>query len=95
MLTHAQDIFQRMMDQILDCCEGVIRIADDIIVHGEDDVEHDRRLHKFMKVTREHQGDTFPIEQSRDSELRWNGNISLTIHPTTIFSHSNTSSEDF
>ena len=43
-----------MMDQILDCCEGAIRIADDIIIHGKDDVEHDRRLHKFMKVTREH-----------------------------------------
>ena len=53
-LACAQDIFQRMMDQILDCCEGVIRITDDIIIHGKDDVEHDRRLHKFMKVTREH-----------------------------------------
>ena len=53
-LTCAQDIFQRMMDQILDHCEGVIGIADDIIIHGKDDAEHDRRLHKFMKVTREH-----------------------------------------
>ena len=53
-LACAQDIFQRMMDQILDCCEGVIGIADDIIIHGKDDAEHDRRLHKFMKVTREH-----------------------------------------
>ena len=43
-----------MMDQILDCCEGVIGIADDIILHGKDGTEHDRRLHKFMKVTREH-----------------------------------------
>ena len=42
------------MDQILDCCEGVIGITDDIIIHGKDDTEHDRRLHKFMKVTREH-----------------------------------------
>ena len=43
-----------MMDQILDRCEGVIGIADDIIIHGKDDAEHDRRLHKFMKVAREH-----------------------------------------
>ena len=43
-----------MMDYILDNCKGVIRIADDIIIHGKDDTEHDRRLHKFMKVTREH-----------------------------------------
>ena len=42
------------MDQILDHCEGVIRVADDIIIHGKDDAEHDRRLHKFMKVTREY-----------------------------------------
>ena len=53
-LACAQDIFQRMMDQILDSCEGVIRIADDIIIHGKDDAEYDRRLHKFIKVTREH-----------------------------------------
>ena len=42
------------MDQILDRCEGVIGIADDIIIHGKDDAEHDRRLHKFMRVAREH-----------------------------------------
>ena len=34
--------------------EGVIRNADDIITHGNDDAEHDRKLQKFMKVTREH-----------------------------------------
>ena len=42
------------MDQILDHCEGVIRISDDIIIYGKDDAEHDRRLHKFMAVTREY-----------------------------------------
>ena len=52
-LACAQDIFQRMMDQILDHYEGVIRIADDIIIHGKNDSEYDRRPHKFMKVTRE------------------------------------------
>ena len=52
-LACAQDIFQRMMDQILDRCEGVIGITDDIIIHGKDDAEQDRRLHKFMKVARE------------------------------------------
>ena len=43
-----------MMDQILDNCEGVIGIAGDIIIHGKDDAEHDRSLHKFMRVIREH-----------------------------------------
>ena len=41
------------MDQIPGQCEGVIGIADDIIIHGKDDEEHNRRLHKFMKVARE------------------------------------------
>ena len=43
-----------MMDQILDCCIGVFGIEDDIIIHGKDNAERDRKLHKFMKVTREH-----------------------------------------
>ena len=53
-LACTQDIFQSLMDQILDHCEVVIGIADDIIIHGKDDAEHDRRLHKFMEVAREH-----------------------------------------
>ena len=31
-----------MMDQILGQCKGVIGIADDIIIHGKDNEEHDR-----------------------------------------------------
>ena len=53
-LSCAQDIFQRMMDQILECCEGVIGIADDIIIHGKDDEDHDRNLHNFMCTASEH-----------------------------------------
>ena len=134
-LTSTQDIFQKIMDQILDHCEAIIRLTDDIIMHVKDDAEHNRRLHKFMKVTREHglvlnkkkcevksnscqvlwiclwqawspsrsikcqhhQGDACPTEQRRALELPWNGNISLTIHPATIFSYSNSqrTSEDW
>ena len=49
-LACSQDIFQQMMDQLLTHCEGVIGITDDIVVHGKDDAEHDRRLHKLMRV---------------------------------------------
>ena len=42
------------MDQILTCCDGVIGIADDVVVHGKDDKEHDKHLHKFLRVTHEH-----------------------------------------
>ena len=37
-----------------------------------------------------HKGDTCPTEQRRAPELPCNGNIHLTIHPVTIFSHSRT-----
>ena len=49
-LTCAQDIFQQMMDQILECCEGAIGIADDVVIHGKDDEDHDRNLHRFMRI---------------------------------------------
>ena len=42
------------MDQILECCEGAIGIADDVIIHRKDDEDHDRDLHRFMRITREH-----------------------------------------
>ena len=35
-LSCAQDIFQRMMDQILEHCKGVIGIADDVIIYGNE-----------------------------------------------------------
>ena len=42
------------MDQILAHYNGVICIADDVVVHGKDDEEHDKCLHKFIRVTDEH-----------------------------------------
>ena len=42
------------MDQILEHCEGVIGITDDIVVHGKDDAEQDRCLHNLMQVAHEH-----------------------------------------
>ena len=39
-----------MIDQILTCCDGVIGIADDVVVHGMDKKEHDKHLCKFMRV---------------------------------------------
>ena len=42
-----------MVDQILECCEGAIGIADDVF-HGKDDEEHDQNLHRFMCVAQQH-----------------------------------------
>ena len=43
-----------MMDQILECCEGVIGIADDVVIHGKDDEDHERNPHNFMHIACEH-----------------------------------------
>ena len=51
-LTCAQDIFQQMMDQILEHCEGAIGIADN--VHGKDNEEHNWNLHRFICIAHEH-----------------------------------------
>ena len=37
----SQDIFQKKVDQILEECQGCIRIADDITVHSCTEAEHD------------------------------------------------------
>ena len=42
------------MNQILECCEGVIEITDDVVIHGEDDNDDDQNLHNFMCTACEH-----------------------------------------
>ena len=43
-LVCSQDIFQKKMDQILEECQGCIRITDDITIHGCTEAEHDAHL---------------------------------------------------
>ncbi|XP_071476746.1 uncharacterized protein [Diadema antillarum] len=50
----AQDKFQEKMDQILEQCPGTIGIADDIVVFGKNEAEHDKALHNLMTVGRKY-----------------------------------------
>ena len=45
----AQDIFQSKLDAIFIGMEGVTGIADDMIIAGEDEMEHDRNFLAFME----------------------------------------------
>ena len=45
----AQDIFQSKLDAIFIGMEGVTRIADDMIIAGKDEMEHDRNFLAFME----------------------------------------------
>nr|XP_054752483.1 uncharacterized protein LOC129258054 [Lytechinus pictus] len=47
-LAMAQDVFQQRMDEILEGCPGTIGIADDIVVFGKSEEEHDRNLNHLM-----------------------------------------------
>ena len=45
----AQDIFQSKLDAIFIGMEGVKGIADDMIIAGKDEMEHDRNFLAFIK----------------------------------------------
>ena len=45
----AQDIFQSKLDSIFISREGVTRIADDMVISGKDEMEHDRNFLAFME----------------------------------------------
>ena len=51
-LSVSQDIFQREMDLILEKCPGACGIADDIVVYGSTETEHNERLFQLMEVAR-------------------------------------------
>ena len=51
-------------------CDGGIGIADDVIVHGMDDEEHDKNLHNLMEVAYEH-GLVFIFEKYAVKKHLW------------------------
>ena len=48
----AQDVFQRKLDAIFLSVPGVTGIADDMIIYGRNDLEHDKHLVNFLEVSR-------------------------------------------
>ena len=48
----ASDIFQRMLDFVYIGLPGVIGIADDMVIYGRNEEEHDRNLILFLETTR-------------------------------------------
>ena len=45
----AQDVFQTKMDQAFEGCKGVVGIADEIVVFGNINEEHDRNMLAMLK----------------------------------------------
>ena len=48
----AQDVFQRKLDGIFLDIPGVTGIADDMVIYGRSDLEHDRHLINFLDICR-------------------------------------------
>ncbi|OWF36379.1 Transposon Tf2-6 polyprotein [Mizuhopecten yessoensis] len=46
-------MYQKVLQQVLHGSEGVQNIMDDVIVHGSNVEEHDRRLEKVINILRE------------------------------------------
>ena len=49
----SQDAFQANMDQVLEGLEGMVSIADDIVVHGATEEQHDDNMQKLMETARQ------------------------------------------
>ena len=45
----APEMYQRVIQQVLERCDGVRNIHDDIIVHGQATQDHDKRLEQAME----------------------------------------------
>ena len=49
----SQDLFQQAMDRILARAPGCVSIADDVVVYGRKNAEHDKNLLRLMQVAKE------------------------------------------
>ena len=49
----APELYQHIIREVLSECKGALNIADDLIVHGRDNAEHDDNLEKVLQRLRE------------------------------------------
>ena len=52
-ISSAPEVYQHVIQQTLQDCEGVANILDDIIVHGRNTEEHDTRLQQVLERLKE------------------------------------------
>ena len=52
-INSAPEVYQHVIQQSLQGCEGVANISDDIIIHGKNTKEHDRRLQRVLERLKE------------------------------------------
>ena len=52
-VTSAPEKYQQIIQGILRNCDGVANISDDLIIHGKDLEEHDKRLYVLLDRLKE------------------------------------------
>ena len=52
-ISSAPEVFQSRMNTVLNGLEGVICLIDDVLIHGNDKNEHDKRLRKVLERLQE------------------------------------------
>ena len=52
-ISSASEVYQHVTQQALQGCEGIANISDDIIVHGRNNEEHDKRLQRVLERLKE------------------------------------------
>lgn len=52
-ISSAPEVYQHVIQQSLQRCQGVANISDDIIIHGKNTEEHDRRLQRVLERLKE------------------------------------------
>ena len=52
-ITSAPEKYQKIVADVIQGCDGVANIADDLIVYGSNPEEHDKNLHTVLQRLRE------------------------------------------
>ena len=52
-ISSAPEVYQHVIQQALQGCQGIANISDDIIVHGKNNEEHDKRLQRVLERLKE------------------------------------------
>ncbi len=52
-ISSAPEKYQQVISQVFHDCEGVQNISDDIVIHGRDKAEHDKRLCEALQRIKE------------------------------------------
>ena len=66
----ASDIFQKKFDSVYIGLPGVTGIADDMVIYGRTEEEHDRNLILFLEATRKNGQEETSIQEGRSQFLQ-------------------------